>query len=95
VLTSKAIKERARTLGFDACGIAPAAAHAELGFLREWLDRGYAGGMAYLERSADRRADVRRVLPSARTVIATATLYNTERPYSTECADRRRAQIAR
>ena len=92
---SRAIKDKARALGFDACGIAPAAAHAELGFLREWLDRGYAGGMAYLERSADRRADVRRVLPSARTVIATATLYNTERPYSTECPDRRRAQIAR
>src|SRR6185436_13099036 len=54
-----------------------------------------AGDMAYLERSADRRADVRHVLPSARTVIVTATLYNTNRPYSTECADSRRAQIAR
>ena len=51
--------------------------------------------MAYLARSADRRADVRRVLPSARTVIVTATIYNTARPYSTECADRGRAQIAR
>ena len=51
--------------------------------------------MAYLERSADRRADVRRVLPSARTVIVTATVYNTARPYSTESADRGRAQIAR
>jgi epoxyqueuosine reductase len=51
--------------------------------------------MAYLERSAERRADVRNVLPSARTVIVTGTLYNTDRPYSTECADRGRAQIAR
>ena len=51
--------------------------------------------MSYLERSADRRADVRRVLPSARTVIVTATVYNTARPYSTETADRGRAQIAR
>ena len=51
--------------------------------------------MAYLQRSAERRADVRRVLPSARTVIVTGTLYNTDRPYSTECADRGRAQIAR
>src|SRR4051794_31579140 len=95
VLTSSAIKVRARELGFDACGIAPAADHPELSFFREWLDRGYAGEMAYLERSADRRADVRHVLPSARTVIVTATLYNTNRPYSTECADSRRAQIAR
>jgi epoxyqueuosine reductase len=51
--------------------------------------------MAYLERSADRRADVRRVLPSARTVIVTGTIYNTNRPYSTECADPDRAHIAR
>ncbi len=28
----------------------------ELEFLREWLDRGYAGEMHYLHRSADRRA---------------------------------------
>ena len=51
--------------------------------------------MAYLQRSAGRRADVRRVVPSAQTVIVTGTLYNTDRPYSTECADRGRAQIAR
>ena len=89
------IKRRARELGFDACGIAPAVAHPELRFLREWLDRGYAGEMAYLNRSADRRADVRHVLPTAQTVIVTATNYNTDRPYSTECADPSRAQIAR
>ena len=35
------------------------------------------------------------MLPSARTVIVTATVYNTNRPYSTECADPGLAQIAR
>src|SRR4029453_1255886 len=94
-LTSAAIKDEARALGFHACGIAPAAAHPELRFFREWLDRGYAGEMAYLHRSADRRADVRAVMPSARTVIVTATVYNTDRPYSTECADPDCAHIAR
>jgi epoxyqueuosine reductase len=94
-LTAARIKAHARTLGFDACGIAPATDHPELPFFREWLDRGYAASMAYLERSAERRADVRRVLPSARTVIVTATVYNTKRPYSTECADPSVAQIAR
>jgi len=94
-MTSSEIKAHALTLGFDACGIAPAADHAELRFYREWLDRGYAGEMAYLHRTAERRADVRRVLPAARTVIVTATVYNSDRPYSTECADPRSAQIAR
>lgn len=94
-MTAAEIKAKARNLGFDACGIAPAANHPELSFYAAWLDRGYAGEMAYLHRSADRRADVRNVVPSARTVISTATVYNTDRPYSTECADPQRAQIAR
>jgi epoxyqueuosine reductase len=94
-LESAQIKARARELGFDACGVAAATDLPELRFFSEWLARGYAGSMGYLERSAQRRADVRHVLPSARTVIATATVYNTDRPYSTECRDLSRAQIAR
>ena len=94
-MTSAQIKAHALTLGFDACGIAPAAAHPELSFFREWLDRGFAGRMTYLNRSAKRRADVRNWVPSARTVIVTATNYNSDRLYSTECADPWRAQIAR
>jgi epoxyqueuosine reductase len=81
-LTSSAIKDKAHELGFDLCGVAPADGFPELSFLREWLDRGYAGEMAWIERSADRRADVRQVVPGARSVIVTGTLYNADRPYS-------------
>jgi epoxyqueuosine reductase len=94
-LSAAEIKQQARTLGFDACGIAPAAALPELAFFSEWLSRGYGAGMTWLQRSAERRADVRRVLPSARTVIATATVYNTARPYSTECGDPGAGHVAR
>ena len=94
-LTSSDIKTHARTLGFELCGVAPAAALPELGFLRTWLDRGYAGEMGYLERTADRRADVRHVLPTARTVVALATVYNVGRPYSTESADPGQAHVLR
>ena len=93
--TSADVKREALARGFDLCGVAPAAAHPRLGFFREWLDRGYAAGMDYLHRSADRRADVRHVLPSARVVISLATVYNVDRPYSTRSGDRREAQIAR
>src|SRR5258708_26449654 len=85
-VTSADIKARAAELGFDLCGIAPAGTFKELAFLPEWLGRGHAGEMQYLQRSAARRADVRAVLPSARSVIALATLYNTARPYSTQIA---------
>ncbi len=94
-MTAAEIKARAAELGFDLCGIAPVDPHRELGFFSEWLARGYAGEMQYLARSAERRADVRAVMPSARSVICLATVYNTDRPYSTEIADRSSALIAR
>src|SRR6478672_6592174 len=61
------VKRKARELGFDLCGVAPAADLPELGFLREWLDRGFGATMTYLHRTARRRADVRHVVPSAQT----------------------------
>jgi epoxyqueuosine reductase len=89
------IKSKALEFGFDLCGIAPASDYPELKFFREWIDRGYAGEMTYLNRSADRRADVRNVIASARSVIVVATVYNTNRPYSTECKDPSTAHVAR
>jgi epoxyqueuosine reductase len=86
MLSSSAIKSKARELGFDLCGIAPADNLSELSFLNEWLARGYAGTMDWMARTADRRADVRHVVPGARSVIVTGTVYNTARPYSDEIA---------
>ncbi len=79
-MTSDAVKRQAQAIGFDLCGVAPAAALSELAFLPEWLARGYAGDMLYLHRSAETRADIRSFLPSARSVIVTGTVYNTENP---------------
>jgi epoxyqueuosine reductase len=94
-ITAADVKRQAAGLGFDLCGIAPAEALPELAFFREWLARGYAGEMHYLERTADRRADVRAVMASARAVVSLGTIYNTAQPYSTEQADPDRAAIAR
>ena len=78
MISSTAVKEQAGALGFDLCGIAPATALPELTWLREWLNREYAGEMVYLHKSADTRADIRNFLPSARSVIVTATNYFVE-----------------
>lgn len=78
MLSSAAIKQRAAELGFDVCGITPAQAFPELRFLSEWLARGYAGEMDYLQKSAHVRADIRNFLPSARSVIVMGTIYNTD-----------------
>ncbi len=93
MLTSSAIKARAHDLGFDLCGVAPAADFDELRFLDTWIARRYYGTMTWLPRTARVRRDVRRILPSAQSVIVTGTLYNTDRPYSTE--DSEAAQVSR
>ena len=78
MLTADSIKQKARSLGFDLCGVAPATGFSELEFLKEWLARGYAGEMDYLEKSAAVRADIRNYLPSAKSVIVMGTVYNTD-----------------
>jgi len=94
LLTASALKARARDIGFDLCGIARADNYPELAFLSEWLGRGHAATMEWMHRSAEKRADVRNVVPGARSVIVTATLYNTDRPYSSNLPPDR-ARISR
>ncbi len=94
-VTAEAVKARAAELGFDLCGVAAATPFERLGVLREWLDRGYAGEMHYLARNAERRADPRLLLPGARAVVVLGTVYNADRPYSTEVDDPQVALISR
>jgi epoxyqueuosine reductase len=94
-MKTEEVRRQASAAGFDLCGVAPAESLPELPFLREWLARGYAGEMRYLHRTADRRLDVRDVLPSARSVIALGTVYNVQRPYSNQSSDPTLANIAR
>ena len=95
VPSSATVKAEATRLGFDLCGVARPADYPELKFLRQWLDAGYAGEMDYMRRTADRRADVRTIMPSAQSVIVLATVYNTDRPYSNQQTDAAHAAIAR
>jgi epoxyqueuosine reductase len=95
MLTASSVKQRARELGFDLCGIARAERVPDAGRIHEWIARGYAGDMGYLPRTAARREDVRRVLPSAQCVIVTGTLYNTDRPHSIAVDDPGEALVSR
>ncbi len=70
------IKLKARRLGFDKVGVAPAGALTEEGErLRHWLARGFHGQMSYMARDPRRRADPRLLLPSAKSVVAVALNY--------------------
>jgi len=70
------IKEQARNLGFSRIGIARADLLTDEGAnLREWLSRGYHGTMVWMQKDPEKRADVRRIVPGAKSVISVAMNY--------------------
>lgn len=69
------IKSIAAELGFSFCGISKAEfLDKEAPKLEEWLRRGYAGQMKYLEQNFDKRLDPRLLVPGAKSIIS--LLYN-------------------
>jgi epoxyqueuosine reductase len=78
------ITEHARRLGFSLCGVVAAERFAELQHFEEWLARGYAGEMKYLEDP--RRRDPAAALEGVRSIIVCGLNYNTAYPYSTQVA---------
>jgi len=69
------IKDRARMLGFDLAGIAPADPSQFREYLRRWLDEGRGGSMSYLNNRFDERTDPSVYLPGAQSVICVAMNY--------------------
>jgi len=78
------ITERAKAVGFDLCGVVCADRFPELQHFGDWLERGYAGEMKYLQDP--RRPEPSLVMDGLRSVIVCALNYNTAYPYSTEAA---------
>jgi epoxyqueuosine reductase len=74
-------------------GVAPIGPFPETRFYSEWLERGYAGEMNYLERQEAGKLHPESLLPGARSIIVCAINYNTEQPYTR--FDRLRAWISR
>ena len=67
---SSLIKSSASELGFAACGIAQAEhLHDESEYLRNWLQKGYHAGMAYMNRNVDKRLNPALLNEWARSVI--------------------------
>jgi epoxyqueuosine reductase len=72
---TESVKALARDLGFDLVAVGPAGPPRHGAALGAWLEAGYAGGMAYLERRRAERLDPGRVLPGAASVVCVALNY--------------------
>jgi epoxyqueuosine reductase len=69
------IKNEAKRLGFDSCGISKAEfLKEEAPRLEQWLRRNYHGEMKYMENHFDKRLDPSLLVPGAKSVIS--LLYN-------------------
>src|SRR5262249_54148401 len=69
------IKERARALGFELVGIAPATEADGVQHLRQWLGQGVAGQMSYKAPHPQGRRQPRSVLPEVRSVVMVGMNY--------------------
>ncbi|MGE5445771.1 MAG: tRNA epoxyqueuosine(34) reductase QueG [Ignavibacteriales bacterium] len=92
---SRSIKEKALEMGFDLVGISPVGSFPENQFYKEWLSRGFAGEMKYMEKKPEKREDIKNVLPEAKSVISCGLNYNTDYPYSIRENDGRKGWISR
>ncbi len=72
--------------GFDKVGITSADSPQKSSLLNEWLSRGYHGSMEWMDRHAQKRADIGQLFPCARSVVSVAHNYFSSEPHQPGCA---------
>ena len=74
------VKELARSLGFNACGVAQAGHVDPEDRFGQWIARGFHADMDWLEKTKALRQDARERLPGARSVVVVARAYCIDAP---------------
>ncbi|HYM21187.1 MAG TPA: tRNA epoxyqueuosine(34) reductase QueG [Candidatus Kapabacteria bacterium] len=73
---TRAVKQLACDVGFTTAGVTRAEPFTEEAARFEaWVESGAHGYMSYLERSGEKRRDVREILPSAKSILALSLNY--------------------
>ena len=75
VAAAALVRDEARALGFARIGFSPVAPVARHDVYRDWIARGYAADMGYLDERSDARRDATALLPGARTIVSVALSY--------------------
>lgn len=70
------IKQKAREVGFDACGVAKAERLTDdAQILTQWLEEGKQGEMSYLERNFEKRIDPTQLVAGCKSVVVVLMNY--------------------
>ncbi len=90
------IKRKAMELGFNLCGVTPAAPSPTLAAYLRWIQKGMQGEMAYMARSdrVQRRQDLRQIMPAAKSLILVGLDYYTHFTDEATLNDPSRGRIA-
>ena len=82
-LTNEIVIKKAKQIGFDLVGFAKVEELTkETSNLEKWLEKKYHGEMDYMQRNFEKRKDVSKILPSAKSVISLGMNYYTDDQYS-------------
>jgi epoxyqueuosine reductase len=84
-LTNEMVSQKAKQVGFDLIGFAKAdVLENESNNLKEWLNKKYQAGMDYMSKNFDKRKDVRKIIPEAKSIISLGLNYYTPEEYSNQ-----------
>lgn len=85
ILTNEVVIQKAKAAGFDLVGFAKAdVLEKESEQLKKWLKDNYQAGMSYMEQNFEKRKDVKKILPKAKSVISLGLNYYKPDSYSNE-----------
>ncbi len=82
------LARQAADLGFTSFGVAPAETPPDVrDHLLEWLARGYQASMSWMTRTSEKRTNLQKVLPGAKSVISVALNYFHPQAHNESCGD--------
>jgi len=84
-IKNEIVIEKAKQLGFDLVGFAKAEELTkETANLEKWLEMKYHGDMEYMERNLEKRRNVFKIFPEAKSIISLGMNYYTDEQYSNQ-----------
>lgn len=84
-ITNEVVIAKAKSLTFSLVGFTGAEMFAnEISNLKYWLNKNYQAGMNYMLNNLDKREDVNKILPGAKSIISLGMNYYTDHQHSNQ-----------